>query len=379
MNPPSLARKLGAIPFLAETFAARAAQHDRAASFPAGNFAKLREHGLLALTAPQALGGEGAGLLPVTALIETLGGACASTALVLAMQLIHLHVLSRNPNWPEALRAQVIETVVREGALLNALRVEPALGSPSRGGMPETIARRDGDSWRLSGRKLYSTGAPGLSWMLVWARTDEAEPRAGLFAVPARRQGVTIVETWDQLGLRASGSHDVVFDSAIGFAADIRLPAAWQTKDQTEQHWLTLVIAALYTGVAGAARNWLLTFLRERVPANLGAPLATLPRVQEAVGEIEALLATNRRLIASAAADHDSGNPPSAIECGLIKTTAAENAIEVVQRAVKLTSNHGLARANPLERHLRDVLCARIHTPQADAAAIAAGRLALSL
>jgi alkylation response protein AidB-like acyl-CoA dehydrogenase len=55
----------------------------------------------------------------------------------------------------------------------------------------------------------------------------------------------------------------------------------------------------------------------------------------------------------------------------------AENAITAVQQAVALSSNHGLSRTNPLERHLRDVLCARIHTPQADAAHIAAGRAAL--
>jgi alkylation response protein AidB-like acyl-CoA dehydrogenase len=56
-----------------------------------------------------------------------------------------------------------------------------------------------------------------------------------------------------------------------------------------------------------------------------------------------------------------------------------ENAIQVVQRAVELTGNPGLSRGNPLERHLRDVLCARIHTPQADTIRLAAGRAALTL
>ena len=56
---------------------------------------------------------------------------------------------------------------------------------------------------------------------------------------------------------------------------------------------------------------------------------------------------------------------------------AAENAIEAVQAAMQLAGNHGLSRANPLERHLRDVLCARVHTPQPDAAFVAAGRAIL--
>ena len=108
------------------------------------------------------------------------------------------------------------------------------------------------------------------------------------------------------------------------------------------------------------------------MPANLGAPLATLPRVQEAVGRIEALILTNERLVADAARD-----PATATAYGLIKTIAADNAIAAVQQAVALCGNHGLSRQNPLERHHRDVLCGRVHTPQDDAVLTAAGRRAL--
>ena len=78
-----------------------------------------------------------------------------------------------------------------------------------------TIARRTETGWRLSGRKIYSTGAPILKWYAVWARTDEPEPRVGMFLVPAGLPGTWIVETWDHLGLRASGSHDVVFEDVV--------------------------------------------------------------------------------------------------------------------------------------------------------------------
>jgi alkylation response protein AidB-like acyl-CoA dehydrogenase len=363
---------------LAAVFATRAAEHDRLASFPHENFELLADAGMLSLTGSPADGGGGAGLSRVVALVGTVAEGCPSTALVLAMQLIHVHLSSQNPNWPASLRSLVGRSA-GEGALINALRVEPALGTPARGGMPETIARRIPEGWSLSGRKIYSTGAPGLHWMLVYARTDEAEPRMGFFLVPAQSAGVTIEETWDQLGLRASGSHDVIFDGVIvpeANAVDVRAPAAWRP-DPVQVAWNTLTIAALYTGVATAARDWLVKFLRERIPANLGAPLASLPRMQEAVGGIEALLLTNRRLIADAAAEHDRTGGPGANACNLIKTVAAENAIRAVEEALKLTGNHGLSRSNPLERHLRDVLCARIHTPQADAALLAAGKSAL--
>lgn len=356
------------------------AAHDRDASFPFDALALLHRDGLLSLTVPRALGGGEAGLSRSAALVGAVAEGCAATALVLAMQLIHQRGVAHNSYWPAALRERVGLDAVERGALLNVLRVEPAMGSPARGGLPETTVRRVAGGWALTGRKIYSTGAPGLTWMLVWAKTDEAEPRVGMVLVPATAPGVSIIETWDHLGLRASGSHDVVLDRVLvpdSHLVDMRAPTAWGGKDPENAAWSTLLIAALYTGVARAARDWLTGFLQERAPSNLGAPLASLPRMQEAVGAIEALLLTNRRLIASAARDVDEGQGPSTIECDLLKTVAADNAIAAVERALSLTGNHGLSRKNALERHLRDVLCARIHTPQADAAQSAAGRAIL--
>jgi alkylation response protein AidB-like acyl-CoA dehydrogenase len=365
---------------LAAEFAPLGAVHDRDASFPFDTLARLHQENLLGLTVAKEFGGGGAGLLRCVSLVGTIGEGCPSTALVLAMQLIHQKSIALSPHWPDDLRAQVGRDAAENGALINALRVEPSLGSPSRGGLPETTARRVPGGWSVTGRKIYSTGSPGLTWFLVWARTDEAKPRVGLILMPARSPGVEIIETWDQLGLRASGSHDVLFHDVVvpaEYAVDLRSPGAWGRPDATQAAWNNLTLAALYTGVATAARDWLAGFLRGRVPSNLGASLATLPRMQEAVGGIEALLTANRRLLTSAAADFDQGRGPSVVECNLLKNIAAENAITAVQEAVKLTGNHGLARANPLERHLRDVLCARIHTPQADAAHVAAGRAIL--
>jgi alkylation response protein AidB-like acyl-CoA dehydrogenase len=367
---------------LAAELAPLGAVHDRDASFPFDALARLHEAGLLGLTVSRANGGAEAPLIRCITIVEAIAQACPATALVFAMQLIQQRTVARSPNWPAALRDQVGRDAVENGALINALRVEPGLGSPSRGGLPETTARRVPGGWALSGRKIYSTGSPGLTWGMVWARTDEDAPRVGMVLVPMRSPGVTIEETWDHLGLRASGSHDVVFDGVFvpdENLADMRLPNAWGHPEAEHTVWNNMLIAALYTGVAMAARDWTAEFLRNRVPTNLGASLATLPRMQEAMGKIEALLATNRRLVASAAADYEAGRPPSIIECNLIKVNAAENAIAAVQDCVVLTSNHGLSRANPLERHLRDVLCARIHTPQPDVAHAAAGRAVLGL
>ncbi|MFH8049334.1 sodium ion-translocating decarboxylase subunit beta, partial [Klebsiella pneumoniae] len=104
------------------------------------------------------------------------------------------------------------------------------------------------------------------------------------------------------------------------------------------------------------------------VPAGLGHPLSRLPRVQEKVGQIAGLLLVNRSLLEQAAALRFS-----AIEANLAKVTITDNAIQAVNIALELTGNHGLSRQNPLERHYRNVLCGRVHTPQSDSAWLAAG------
>src|SRR5258707_10161224 len=206
--------------------------------------------------------------------------------------------------------------------------------------------------------------------------------RVGLFLVPAGLPGTRIVETWDHLGLRASGSHDILFDDVLfplDHEIDVRKPDEWLVPDFTQATVHAIFVAAIYDGVARAARDWLIEFLKTRVPSNLGAPLATLPRAQEIVGGIEARLAVNARLIDSFARDFDDGFQLSAIESNIIKLTVTNNAIAAVEDALSLTGNHGLSRTNPLERHYRDVLCGRVHSPQDCATRISAGRLALGV
>jgi len=377
-EPEFIARALQ----LAEVFAARAPAHDRDASFPFQNFADLSQAGLLALTVPAALGGSGAGARDTARVLGIIGKADPSTALVLSMHYIQHLVMARSTRWPTRLSRKLAKETIEGVALVNALRVEPELGSPARGGLPATIARLTKTGWRLTGRKIYSTGAPILKWYTVWAKTDEAETRVGLFLVPSGLPGTRIEETWDHLGLRASGSHTVIFDDVVfplDYEIDVRKPDDWKAPDPTQATVHTIFVAAIYDGIARAARDWLVSFLKERVPANLGAPLATLPRVQEVVGEIETRLAVNARLIDSFAADFDRGFQLSPIESNIVKLTVTSNAVKAVEDALSLTSNHGLSRTNPLERHYRDVLCGRVHTPQDDSTRISAGRHALGV
>lgn len=368
---------------LAAEFATRAGAHDRDASFPFENFRQLFEAGLLSLTVPRAEGGLGAGMLETTRVLNEVARGCASTALVLGMHYIQHHSMARGDRWPKHLVQRLARETLSDVSLINVLRVEPELGTPSRGGSMATVARRTADGWRLTGHKIYSTGLPALKWYSVWARTEgEAEPRLGTFLVPAGLPGAKIVETWDHGGMRASGSHDLVLEDVLiplDNEVDVRPLSRWAGGDPAALIVHGAFVSAIYDGIARAARDWLVFFLQNRKPSNLGAALATLPRAQEILGGIEVKLTVNRRLLETFAAEYDSGRTMNVTEVNALKFTLTHNAVAAVEEALTLTGNHGLSRTNPLERHLRDVLCGRVHNPQDDVIKVTAGRLALGL
>jgi alkylation response protein AidB-like acyl-CoA dehydrogenase len=373
--PPALGR----LPEVTAALAARAQEHDRDGSFPADGIAEAHAAGLLTATVAERYGGPGYGLAPTVAILRALGRGDPSVALITAMTLFMHSEQALDGTWPDSLYAGVLEESARQPVLINALRVEPELGTPARGGLPATTARRVPEGWSLTGRKIFSTGAAGLRWMMVWASTDESPARVGSFLVRSDAPGITIERTWDHLGLRASRSDDVIFagttipaDAVTGLGEPAPRPAGTSVL----MTWNCLGLAALYLGVASAARDWLTRFLTERTPTALGKPLATLPRFQSAVGEIEASLIAADDLVSGLAARADAGDPAAVAHAGIAKLTATRTAITAVEQAVSLVGNNALTRNNPLERHYRDVLCARVHTPQDDSIIAAASRSA---
>jgi len=377
LGAPSPRELSAVLPELTARFAASADQHDRDASFPFENFEALRRAGLLALTAPKAFGGGGADLATTLKVVQAVARGEAATGLVLCMHYLFQASLNGvRSGWPDALKAEIVGSALQDGGLINALRVEPDLGTPARGGAPATRARRTKQGWRISGRKIYSTGSVALTWMIVWACTDEVEPRVGGFLVHKDAPGWRIEETWDHTGLRASASHDVVFEETLiplEHALSLALPGSVPQPDPMMSVWAPVLTSAVYDAVARAGRDWFVDWLIERKPANLGASLSSLPRFQALVGEIDGLLLQNRILLDTAARGEVTG-----AEASLIKHLVSENAILALEKAIAASGNPGLSRSNPLQRHYRDVLCGRVHTPQADVVLTLAGKAAIA-
>lgn len=358
---------------LAARFAERAAAHDRAGDFPHRNFADLREAGFLALTAPRAHGGAELPLSRFLRVQETLAAGDGATALALNMHLIRIGAERESPTYPRAWFDEICRGAVEAGRLVNTAATEEGLGSPAGGGLPETIAAPVEGGWLLNGRKTFVTLAPALWYFVVLARVEPpggGPPEAVDFMVLRDDPGLRVDETWDALGMRASGSHDLVLE-------DVRLPADRLLARRGERKagraggvWFALGVAATTIGVAAAARDYAVAFARERRPGGGGA-IAAIPGVRRRIARIDLLLQRSRALVADAArawesrdaahAAADTGMAP-ADRVAAAKIDALDNCIEAVDLAMRVVGGVSLQKRRPIERYYRDVR-AGLHNP----------------
>ena len=383
---PSQREILAQAEALAERFRDRAEANDRLAQFPTENFTDLREAGFLALTVPEAYGGEGINVVEFAQVLERIAWGDASTALVLGMHLSNIGQLAEGSLWPEH-TPHIYREIVLHGAMLNAAQAEPELGSPSHGGLPATSARlTEQGSWRITGRKIYTTGAPGLRYFLLLATIveDGQPPRLGTFLVPHDIPGVHIEKTWDALALRASGSDDLVLeDAVVGSEAllDVRPAGAPDPRAALGLPWATITLAAIYTGVAVAARSEAAHFAASRVPTALGKPIGELPTVKLRLGEIETLLLTSHRLLYGLALDWVNAPEMHSIlraQGPLVKSITTNNAVRVTDLALRIVGGAGLQRTMRLEQLFRDARAGLINAPPDDVVWQNAGTAALS-
>jgi alkylation response protein AidB-like acyl-CoA dehydrogenase len=378
----------GALAEVTAEIASTAAEYDRTGDLPWAGVEAAHRAGLLTATVGTRYGGPGFGPRQTARILTAIGAGDASVGLLAANLLASHAGQAAQAHWPAPYYDDLLRTSQTGPALVNAVRAEPELGAPARGGLPKTTATRTADGWVLNGHKAYATGGAGLAYHVVWAVADEPDgnperPRVGHVIVPGDLPGITWVDTWDHLGLRASNTHDVIY-------RDVRLPANAFAEIPRGRDGVYRDPAAaagpagfghpaLYVGVARAARTAFAAFARTRVPSALGKPIAQTERIQSVAGEIDLQIVQAETLLHGALLRIEARDTSVLAELSAVKVAIARSVIAATQSAVAALGNPGLSRHNPLERHLRDALCIRVHPPQEDAVLIASGRRVLGI
>jgi alkylation response protein AidB-like acyl-CoA dehydrogenase len=368
---------------LARVAHANATRHDRENSFPFDTFQALREAGYLALTAPVEYGGKDASPLEVMLAQERLAHGDGAVALGATMHLMQVVAINRGDLWPPALRDRMLREVVEHGTLINNLASEPELGSPSRGGSYATRAVWDGDCWTINGRKTWSTLSPGLTYatVLLMVQEEDRSLVRGVFLVPMDTPGVRIEETWDSMAMRATGSHDVIFDN-VRVPAENRLHQPPGLPAANPGGW-GLLGSAVHLGISTAARDFAVDFAKRRKPEALkGEAISSLVTVQHRVAHIELLLQESRAVLYGAAElwdKHPEYHAEMAAQLAGAKYTVTNNAIQITDQALRVVGAAGLLRRTPLERYFRDVRAGLGNPPMDDVALTLIGKAALGV
>ncbi|MCC7023308.1 MAG: acyl-CoA/acyl-ACP dehydrogenase [Thermomicrobiales bacterium] len=367
---------------LAGPIAGRADEVDRSGRFPIENFRELHEAGFLGLTIPERFGGLGADPLEYALAIERIARACGSTALAANMHLSLMGKLGETGVWPEETYARVARDIVGRGALLNSANSEPEMGSPSRGGLPTTTATRTPTGWVINGRKRWTSLASALSYMLVLATiVDEGAPRRGNFLAPAETPGIAVLNTWDNLGMRGTGSDDVVFTN-VELPLDALVQIDGSAVPGDGNGWAAFGGAAVFLGIAQAARDEAVRFAQTRRPNGMAGPIAELQTIQHRIARIELDLLQARTLLYATAEwwlAHPEERGERAWRLVAAKNTVTNAAIRVTDEALRVSGSAGLAAASPLQRYFRDARTSIGQPPIEDIALTTIGKAALGL
>jgi alkylation response protein AidB-like acyl-CoA dehydrogenase len=370
---------------LAATFSERAQVNDLASIFPHENYRDLHEAGYLRLALPVQYGGEGADVFDMVLAQEILGRGDASTALVVGMMPSLLGRVIDDRAWPEEVLADICGTLARDGGTINNCVTEAELGSISRGGLPSMTAERADGGWRVTGRKIFVTGAPVLRFLAtaVVLPPSGAAPRGELVSaiVEGGSPGLSIDETWSgALGLRGCGNHAVNYDGVFVPDSRIveRMPVGGPRRAQGINGW-NLPLAAVYLGIGQAACDAAAHYANNRVPPALGKPIATAPHVQQWIGEMDVTLRAARTVLHDAARIWVAGDVPPDFGATIAaaKYLCTNAACTVTETALRVAGGFSMTRDLPLERYFRDARGGLFQPPQDDLALGMIGRAAL--
>ncbi len=366
---------------LAPKFAQRADELDRTGSFPVEDFAELRSSGLLGLMVPKRLGGPGATFGDYATIAMILAGGSGATALAYNMHVSVTGAIAQAPDdLARAVGAPEHWFDARDEILLHALggaHFAVAMSERTAGSRLSEIATtyelRD-DRFQISGSKCFVSGAGHADAYLVAARAADEPARVSYFLVPDG-PGMSVEETWDSLGMRATASHDLHLDIAVerdallgGVEGLVVLLA------QVMPQWLVASYAAVYVGIARAALDAATEYVNRR-------SLAALPAVRARLGRADAAVAAAELVVGEAARRVDTAPDELSTRVWVYraKLIAGETASEVASSMLEAAGTGALRRGSGLERLYRDARCGSLQPATSDVCADWLGCAALGL
>lgn len=358
---------------LAHEFGKDAERLDREGSFAAEHYRMAHDAGYMRLTLPQEYGGWGADVHTFCLAQEELAQGCAASALAINMHLAIQCELTYllTPEQQEAIFSDAVDK-----------RITFAGGGTEAGvgGSWHSVtasARKSDGGYVLNGRKKFCSGAQVADYFLNFYMLDEYRDShlpIGVtpFLVPRETPGLSVEVTWDSMGMRASGSDDLILDNvSVPDSAMVGRPGRGFAQASTRLYWSLFSETAVYVGVADAALKEIINYVRGRHEKYQGTRIAPTLENQLLIGEMSAKLEAARcflnetaRAFTTESVEKTGYTSKLMAQAAQAKFFTTKTCIEVVDTALQIAGGFGFLKGNPIERQYRDVRGGPFHPPR---------------
>ena len=362
----SAAQALAVARELAESFRQHASRRDRERQLPHQELAALFASGLGAITVPVRFGGAALSTCVLAQIIALLSEADAAIGQVPQNHFYALEILRVNGS--EQQQQRLYREVLSGVHLGNALAEFGSQAAHQR----STSILQTAQGWRLSGRKFYATGA--LYADRIPAAACDAQGNEQLVFVPRHQAGVTVIDDWSGFGQRTTGSGTVIFDDAAVQEEDIVPFRSAFERPTAVGPFAQIMHAAIDQGIARAAFNDMLDFIRTRArpwPDSGVTNAADDPLLIDRVGQMAARLEAGEALLEEAgeAVDEAQRQPDAAtvaeasVQVAAARGWTTECSLAAANLLFELSGTRAALSEHNLDRHWRNARTHTLHDP----------------
>jgi alkylation response protein AidB-like acyl-CoA dehydrogenase len=337
----------------------RAAEIDESGEF-AWDIQKLfAENDLFGIPFPAEYGGLGLSFVTYVKVVEEVAKACASSALMIAVQ--ELGALPIIIGGSDEQKQRWLPDLASGKKIAAYALTEPGSGSDAAGSM-RTKAVKDGDDYVINGSKIWITQGNVADVVTVFAVTEEGKGPGGIsaFVVEKNTPGFIVGKLEKKMGIRGSPTVELVFENC-------RVPAANMLGNAGEGFKIAMKvldksrpgIAAQALGIAAGSLDYAVEYTKQRVA--FGKPISQLQGLQFMMADMKTEVEAARLMLYTAAAKCDENAPDVTTWAAMAKLKCGDVAMSVTTDAVQLLGGYGYSTEYPLERMMRDAKITQIY------------------
>jgi acyl-CoA dehydrogenase len=340
-----------------EVIAPNAAEYDKTGAFPIKSVAAVNELGLNGLFVPEAYGGTPVRYKVYLAAVRAIAEACASTGIIYAT---NFHGMKPLIDFGTEEQKRRLLPRIAQGGLASLAITEPTAGSDATG--MRTRFRPDGEEIVIDGGKIFITSGDVADLLLVfgkWSKIDDARAAISALILEKGTPGFSVARLEDKMGLRASSTAAIDFDSVrvpranlLGAPGDgLKILLASLNKSRPS-------IAAHALGIATAAFKDMTAYMNTRRQS--GRRIAEFQGNQFMLADLASELALCETWLDHVADLIDAGESDFGVEASIAKLRASDLAMRMTTEAVQMHGGYGYCRDYRVERLMRDAKITQI-------------------